>query len=383
MKSPGGGQVYAHVGQAFRPTPYDVVVLGAGRMGALTAHFLMLSRPGLRLLLLDQGGLPNEEGATILAPGVWSELDVPPQKRAQADFTRRLIVGELSEREGGLGGSGPHDAPTLERGLVELLPEAAAASVTVADFEHLPPSLFDPALLPQARLDPTALTYSAASLTTRAAQSAVRAGADLMLNVEAQPTPTGVKLSRLSVTNTHKIVVHETHHLEARQIVVAAGAGGPALAESALGTVTHHARAYRQLPRLNLPTSDATPVIRAAGLTLRPHAGGFTVIPEIHHRDPHGYLPTGGRLSGVPVGLRRETLEDVLSALEALPALGSEALELGRSVGDVPGAWLALPEGGWPCYQLLTERHWLLLGGEQADVVGAGAARELADNLLG
>ncbi|WP_161881406.1 FAD-dependent oxidoreductase [Deinococcus alpinitundrae] len=377
MKLPNAGQVYAHVGQPFAPTPYDVVVLGAGRMGALAAHFLMVQHPSLKLLLLDQGGLPNEEGATILAPGVWT-ADVPEAQRERADFTRRLITGELSGSDGGLGLSGPHDAPTLARGLVDLLPEAASGSVAVSELERLPTDLFDPALLPYARFDPTALTYSAASLTTRAAQSAVRAGADLMLNVEAVPTPTGVELRRLSVTNTHRIVVHETHPLEARQVVVAAGAGGPALAESTLGTVTHHARAYRQLPRLNLPTTDTTPVLRAAGLTLRPHAGGFTVIPAIHHRDPHGYLPTGGRLSGVPVGLRRETLEDVLCALDALPALGTEALELGRSVVDVPGAWLALPESGWPMYQPLSERHWLLLGGERADVVGAGVARELA-----
>lgn len=371
-------QVYAHVGQAFTPTPYDVVVLGAGRMGSLTAHFLMLGRPDLRLLLLDQGGLPNEEGATILAPGIWSGLDVPGAQRGRAELTRRLITGELSEGEGGLGLSGPHDAPTLPRGLVDLLPEAAAGSVAVSELNTLPPGLFDPARLPHARLDTAALTFSPASLTTRAAQSAVRAGADLMLNVEARPTPGGVELRRLSVTNTHQIVVHETHQLEAGQVIVAAGAEGPSLAENALGTVTHHARAYRQLPRLNLPTGDATPIIRAAGLTLRPHAGGFTLIPPIHHRDPHGYLPTGGRLSGVPVGLRRETLQDVLEALDALPALATEALELGRSVVDVPGAWLALPEGGWPCYQQLSERHWLLLGGERADVVGAGVARELA-----
>ncbi len=372
------GQVYAHVGQVFTPRRYDVVVLGAGRMGALAAHFLMLERPSLKLLLLDRGGLPNEEGATILSPGLWTALGLPPGKREPAEFSRRLIVGDLAPEEGGLGLGSAHDAPTLKRGLVELLPVPVEGSVAVEEIAHLPPGLVDPALLPQARLDPQALTYSAAALTTRAAQSAVRAGADLMLNVEAWPTPLGVRLSRLSVTNTHKVVVHETHELEAGQVIVAAGAEGPGLAEQALGAVTHHARAYRQVPRLNVPTTDRTPVIRAAGLTLRPHAGGLTLIPPIHHRDPHGYSPTGGRLSGVPVGLRRETLQDVLAAMDALPALGTEALEVGRSVSDVPGAWLALPQGGWPMHQPLTERHWLLLGGERADVVGPAAARELA-----
>ena len=375
------GQVYAHVGQRFTPRRYDVVVLGAGRMGALAAHFLMLQRPELRVLLLDRGGLPSEEGATMLAPGLWTALDIPQDKRQQAEFTRRLIVGELSADEGGLAASGPNDAPTLERHLVELLPGMSAGSVPVAEIAHLPPGLIAPALLPHARVFPSALTYSAAALTTRAAQAAVRAGAELMLNVEARPTPAGVRLSRLSLTNTHQIIVHEVHELEAGQVIVAAGAAGPHLTEDALGTVTPHAQAYRQLPRLNIPTTAHTPVIRAAGLTLRPHAGGLSVIVPVHHRDPHGYTPTGGRLSGVPVGLRRETLEDVLSAMDALPALASAALELGRSVSEVPGAWIALPEGGWPMVEQLTERHWLLLGGERADTVGAAVARELAAKL--
>ncbi|TSA83891.1 FAD-binding oxidoreductase [Deinococcus detaillensis] len=377
------GNVYAHVGQTFEPVPYDVVVLGAGRMGSLAAHFLMLERPSLKLLLLDQGGLPNEEGATILAPGIWTALDVPPGKRAQADWTRRLLTGDLSPEDGGLGKAGQSDAPTLPRGLVELLANSVEGSRPSREVRGLPADLADFDALPFARLDPLALSYSAASLTTRAAQSAVRTGADLMLNVKAQPIQTGVKLSRLSVTNTHQIVVHETHLLEAGQVIVAAGAEGPHLAENALGSVTHHARAYRQLPRLNVATSDTTAVLRAAGLTLRPYAGGLTLVPPVHHRDPHGYAPTGGRLSGVPVGLRRETLEDVLRAMDVLPALGTAALELGRSVSDVPGAWLALPQGGWPLFEPLTERHWLLLGGEKADLVGPAVARELAKAVIG
>ena len=381
MAKQAAGQVYAHVGQAFAPQPYDVVVLGAGRMGALTAHFLMHRQPGLKLLLLDKGGLPSEEGATILAPGIWTRLDVPEGRREQAEWSRRLILGELSEEEGGLGTGGSHDAPTVQRGLVKLFSNAEDGSVPASEIADLPAGLRDMAHLPHIRFWPDALTYSATSLTTRAAQSAVRAGADLMLNVEARPTPSGVELHRLSVTNTHQIIVHETHHIEAGQIIVAAGAAGPSSVEDALGFVTHHSRAYRQLPRLNVPTNERTPIIRACGLTLRPNAGGFTVIPRVHHRDPHGYAPTGGKLSGVPVGLRRETLEDILAALDALPALATEALELGRSLIDVPAAWLALPAGGWPMYQQLSERHWLLLGGEKADVVGAAVARELAEQV--
>ena len=383
------GRVYAHVGQAFGERRYDVVIVGAGRMGSLAAHFMLCQRPGLRLLLLDQAGLPSEDGATLLAPGIWTGFDVPPEHREAADFTRRLILGELSPGEGGLDDPALTDqvdpvqfGPVQRRGLIELLAQARDGSQPTArmlsGLQPLPAGLIDLDRFPHARFDPDALTFNPADLTSRAARRAVAAGADLMLNAEAEPTASGVTLRRLSVTNTHQIVVHETFEVAAELVVIAAGAGGPRLAEHSLGTVTHHAQVYRQTPRLNVPTSDATPVIRAAGLTLRPQAGGFKVLTSSHHPDPHGYRPTGGRLSGVPVGVRRELLQGLLSALESWPALGTGALELGRSLAEVPGAWLAAPLGGWPCSEALTGRHWLLLGGEQADLVGPGVAWALA-----
>ncbi|WP_293909302.1 FAD-dependent oxidoreductase [Deinococcus sp.] len=372
------GQVYAHVGQAFGPREYDVVVIGAGRMGSLAAHFILCQRPGLRLLLLDQGGLPSEDGATLLAPGLWTEFGVPPEHRAAADYTRRLILGEVSAPQGGLEGVGL----VQRRGLIELLPEAQSGSQPSARMlprlRPLPAGLLEVDRFPHARFDPDALTYNAGDLTTCAARRAVAAGADLMLNAQAEPTGSGVTLRRLNVTNTHQIVVHETHAVRAELVVIAAGAGGPRLAEHSLGTVTHHGQVYRQTPRLNVPTDDSTPVIRAAGLTLRPQAAGFKVLTPSPQRDPHGYRPTGGRLSGVPVGVRREVLQDLLEAMETVSALATGALELGRSLGEVPGAWLSAPLGGWPCSEALTGRHWLLLGGEGADLVGPGVAHTLA-----
>lgn len=388
------GQVYAHVGQPFTPQPYDVAVLGAGRMGCLVAHFLLHARPDVRLLLLDKGGLPNEEGATILAPGVWTALDVPAQWQAHAETTRALALGTLAVAEGGLGQPGPNDAPTLERGLIELLDASTQGSRSLSELRGLPAGLADPSRFAAWREDVRALTYSVASLTLRAGQSAVRQGADLMLNAQAVPAAGGLSIDRLTVTNTHRVVVHETHQVAARQVVIAAGADGPALAEQHLGFVTHHAQAYRQWPRLNLPSTDTSPIVCAqfaakhqrTAITLRPHAGGYTVVTPIHHRDPHGYQPIGGRLSSVPVGLRREVLQDLLLGMEGLPALATEALEVGRSLADIPGAWVALPAGGWPLWEALGESqgagYSLLLGGEKADLVGAGVAREAARDVL-
>nr|WP_029477919.1 FAD-dependent oxidoreductase [Deinococcus frigens] len=377
------GQVWAHVGQPFQPRDYDVVVLGAGRMGSALASYLRQLAPHLSLLLLEEGGLPNEDGATLLAPGVWTTRGVPEERVAQAHWTReqlKSVFGNISFQP---------------RPLTELFAEDGPGRTPAA--EALAPhpdarAMVDVSALPFARVDPEAATYRPGALALAAAQTAVRAGADLMLNARAHaalsPDGTGgqVVIERLSVTNTHQIVVHETHRLWAGTLVLALGAGGPHAAEHDLGIHTTHARAYRQTPRLNVPSGDDTPTLRACGLTLRPQNGGWTLIPAIHHRDPHGYAPTGGHLTGVPTGLRRETLEDLVALMDVLPPLGTEALGLGRSISDIPGAWLALPGGradGLPLHQTLANGVHLLLGGPHADTLGLAVAHDLAAAVAG
>jgi hypothetical protein len=67
--------------------------------------------------------------------------------------------------------------------------------------------------------------------------------------------------------------------------------------------------------------------------------------------------------------------------MEGLPALATEALVPGRSIADIPGAWITLPHGGWPLWEQLDAAHWLLLGGERADLTGLSVARQLAEAL--
>lgn len=375
--SQAAGQVWAHVGQAFTDPGYDVVVVGAGRMGSACAQFLRQLAPQHRLLLLDEGGLPSEDGATILAPGLWSEFDVPPADRAEARWVREQL------------GTVDRNVSLEPRTLLTFhgQKEAGARPTTLllARFPALA-DLTDPGALPWVTVDEQALTYRPGAVALACGQQAVQHGADLMLNARATLVPGGVRVERLTVTNTHEVVTHETHLLRAAQVVVALGAAGPHAAEHDLGVHTAHARAYRQAPRLNLPSTPHTPVLRAGGLTLRPQSGGFTLVPAIHHRDPHGYVPQGGHLTGVPTGLRRETLEDLVTLMEAVPALATGALELGRSLSDVPGAWLALPGGsalGRPLHQRLTDGAWLLLGGPRADVLGLSTAYDLAATLAG
>jgi glycine/D-amino acid oxidase-like deaminating enzyme len=376
--SPRRGQVWAHVGQPFAETAYDVVVVGAGRMGAFCARELRRLAPALRLLLVEEGGLPNEEGATLLAPGVWTTHDVPAGREAEAAWTRAQLAGSLGDVQF-------RAAPLAELSADPCL-DARPTAEALADFPEAL-ALLDPSALPWARLDPGAATFRPGAVALNAAQEAVRLGADLLLNTRACPGPGGsLTLERLSVTNLHEVVVHERRAVQAAQIVLAVGAVGAALAEHGLGVHTAHGRAYRQAPRLEQPAGEAAPTLRVGGLTLRPQAGGWTLVPAIWHRDPQGYVPVGGLLTGVPTGLRRETLEDLVALMDAVPALAGEGLGLGRSLSDVPGAWLALPHGRPdtpPLCQRLDGAYTLLLGGPLADVLGLSAAHELAAELAG
>lgn len=373
------GRVWAHVGQPFQEQEFDVVVVGAGRMGAALSLYLRVTAPHLSVLMVEEGGLPNEEGATILAPGVWTTLGLPTEHTPGARWTREQLQHHLG------------DVQFQERPLLELaaspLPHGQASADLAAEFPALN-TLVDLNALPHARVDRQAATYRPGSVALNAAQQAIKLGANLLLNTRARLTPSGLTLERLTVTNTHQIVTHEVRSVTARSVVVAAGAAGPHLTEHGLGVHTRHGRAYQQYPRLNLPSTPDTPVIRVQGLTLRPQAEAFTLIPAIHHRDPHGYAPAGGHLTGVPTGLRREVLEDLVNLMDAVPALSSEQLQVGRSLSDLPGAWVALPHGQpgapspWPPqWEELRPGHFLLLGGPLADTLGLAVANDLAQTL--
>lgn len=377
MTSKGGatGQVWAHVGQPFEETYFDLVVVGAGRMGAACALYLRQLLPHQSLLLVEEAGLPNEEGATILAPGVWTSRNLPPAQQAQANWTRQ----QLAEAFGKIA-----FAPRLFAEFHQRALEGAQASTAfMGDFPELA-GVIDPAHLPFVQLDMQAATYRPGFLALSAAQQAIRLGANLLLNTRATPLPHGLKLERLTVTNTHQIVTHETHTIQANTIILATGASGPSLAEHHLGRHTRHGRSYLQYPHLGWPSQQQTPVLQVRHLLLRPQHGAFTLVMAPQHPDPFGYRPTAGHLTGVPTGLRREMLEELVTLLDAVPALTSQQLQVGHSLSDIAGAWVALPNGqpaGFPLWQALGDGSYLLLGGPQADTLGLSTAYDLCANI--
>ncbi|MFC6617027.1 FAD-dependent oxidoreductase [Deinococcus radiophilus] len=259
MNSGPRGQVWAHVGQPFDRRAYDVVVIGAGMLGAGCAAALREVVPGRSLLLLDEGGLPNEEGATLLGAGVWDAAGLEGHATELAERSRAELQRWL--------GDALTPRTLLDFGAERT--EAAEASAEVLQAFDDMADWVDPEQLPHVTRREV-LTYRPGELTLRLGQGAVAAGADLMLNVRAELTPGGVRLHRLSVTNRHEIVVHETHDITVDQVIVAAGAAGPELIESGLGLHTPHGRAYVQRPRLRQPSGPTSPLLRAGNLLLRP-----------------------------------------------------------------------------------------------------------------
>ena len=152
-------------------------------------------------------------------------------------------------------------------------------------------------------------------------------------------------------------------------------------------------RAYVQRPRLHLPSDAASPAVQVGqNLLLRPLNGEYALFLTPSSADPHGYQPTAGRLTGVPVGLRRELVCDLLEYMDGLPVLASSALGVGHSLSDIEGAWLGLPYGDPthpPLAAAVADGVWLLLSGSPADprrsvdTLGLGLLREWAERVEG
>lgn len=338
-------------------------------MGAATAALLGCWAPRLDIVLVEAGGLPNEGGATVASPGLLPPVEdgvggVPP---ASLRWARRWLEEALPE------------APGPRGGWLKLLPEGAV------DGRPLEGLLAAPAL--QAVRDLTGVAadhpavlsaggyVSAEALAYRLAQEAVRKGADLMLNTRARPVGEHeLVLERLAFDRRMRLGVRASHQIRADAVVVACGADGAEVVEGGLDRPMRLEAVYRQFPRVRLaalPAGVALPVVGVAGWHFRPAPGGAWLVPPVATPDPVGYAPVGGRLLGVPVGLRRELLDALLEAPELAALLASGHLDLGKTVRSVRGARCSAPPDGRPVAQQVGERWWLLAGS------GAGLLHDL------
>lgn len=364
---------------------YDVAVVGAGLLGATSAALLRSWAPELTLVLIEADGIPNEGGATVASPGL-----LEPERRPEGSGEALLTWAQRLAAEAAPELSGPARAGWLTLATDGAPPPQARPLGTLSDAKPvrevaklLGIALDHPAVLAAGGYLP------ADELALSLARRAVARGADLLLNTRARPmeAPGGdgsrLRLERLALDRRMVVGVRARHAVTARVVVVACGAAGGELAEEALDRPVRLPLAFRQLPRVRLRSAGAEapawPVVELAGWRLRPAPGGAILVPPPMPPDPAGYRPVGGRLLGVPVGIRRELIERLLDVPELEPLVASGALDLGKSARSVRGAWVSVPAGGGPVAEALG-RGWWLLAGSQAGLVRdlAAAARVAA-----
>lgn len=369
---------------------YDVAIVGGGLLGLAAAADLVRREPAAAVVIVEQGGIPSEEGATQYSPAIQHAFFAEPALRAQARRWREELreISAAQPRHGRI-----FDAV----GVLSFEPEhVALARDLPGEFELLRSAevrtrwpqaevFLDLSTERPAAWDAGGGFGNAEALAYAFGMAAVRGGADLCLNARAAWDRDGrLRLERLTVNNRMELIVAGRDRLQAERIVLAAGAGGLALAEQHFGEVLPFEQCLMQYPRLDRdrawPVANEgqppLPVLMDAGFTLRPHHDGIVLIPPLLPPDPHGYAPTGGKFLGVPVGLRREHLAQFSRALERLPALSLPTLNPGRTPQNLRRAHEVLPPHGAPVAVAIHDTsHRVLLGGSAAFALGPRVER--------
>ena len=372
---------------------YDRVVLGGGLLGLAAAFYLRSFEPDTSLLIIEQGGIPSESGATFVSPAVAHAFLEDAALRQRAAWTLRTLVDLSTET----GVKRPNDVPFRQVGVLNLpreggtdtQPTQGLLETFSARQNDAIKALLTLPKFPHARWDVQAGYGSAEATVLHYGYGAVGRGADLLLNARAHPlNEHELKLERLEFDRQMRHRVVKTEKITADAVIVAAGAETAALVEDALGVLLPYRRCYVQYPRIEedarLPLEGgrvSLPVIQADGFTLRPQGEGLLVVPPPLSPDPDGYTPTGARLLGVRVGVRREVLDALLAHADTLPFVNWESLNLGKTVQKVRGAWEVIPPDGVPEWRQVGDSWHTLVGGQHGFSLGLAAAYDLASTL--
>ncbi len=407
MGTASTGNILNRAAQALPCDAYDFVILGGGLLGVACAFFLRQFAPARRVLLVEAGGIPSEAGATHVAPALHHHLQPSPDDRARA----RWLTAWL-QREATRDGSKHADAARRSRlyspvGFLcaaDAVPEPAATggermtfgawrAAESAGRSRNVHDLFGFTDDTSVLFDPAGGHGSAEALALHLGHAAVRAGLDLLLNTRATFCGTGeLRLDRLEMNNRMQVEIVRQDRVKAGAVIVACGAAGPELLAAGLGRKAPFESCFLQYPRfendrsLHLDASGAAdlPVVAAHGFAIRPHGDGALLVPLAPlPADPPDYVPVGGELHGVSVGLRPELLDRIVSALDALPALSRPSLNLGKTPAQLRGAREILPPDGRPAIWRAPESDvWLLAGGGTAGFsLGVPKSCELAHRL--
>lgn len=379
------GFVANRADQALPRADYEVAIVGGGLLGLAAAAELRRREPEVRAIVIEQGGIPSEEGATQYSPALHHAFFADEALRQRA----RRWRGELRALTEAFPRHGRIFEPV---GMLSFEPDhVALAQAHPEEFEMLDCAAIrarwplaevfvDLSMDRLAAWDAGAGYAQAEALAYAYGMEAVRSGVDLCLNARAAWDRDGrLRLERLTINNRMELVVAGRTDLRARRIVVAAGAAGLALTEQHFGEVLPVEQCLLQYPRIDRddawPLDPAgrlpLPVLLDAGFALRPHHDGLVLVPPLLPPDPAGYVAVGGRFLGVPVGLRREHLSQISRALDRLPALSLPTLNPGRTPLNLRRAHEVLTPQGSPLELAVADTpHQVLLGGSATLSVG-------------
>ena len=393
------GHVLTRADQDLPSAHYDTVIIGGGVLGLAAAFYLRKFAPEKSVLVVEQGGIPSEEGETHFSPALHHHCFPAEPDRRRARWWTRVLAD--FDRESGVTIAlkhvfSPVGYVTTDAAAIAAVTsgQSAGRSATGAEFRGtMAGRFFDFADDAALAIDPAGGCGHAEAVALHYGYGAVKLGVDLCLNARAAFDRTGdLRLDRLTINNRMQIVVERQTRVRAGVIIVASGAATGPLIEHQLGELTPFRRYYAQFPRIDHAAdftlrSDGSldcPVVSSGDFTIRPHLDGALVIPSPLPPDPEGYIPGGGRLMGVNVGLRKELITRFVDRMESIPALSMSTFNLGRTSANLRGAWEALTPSGLPEFARIANLDaYALVGGPHGFSLGAATALELAAHLSG
>jgi len=370
---------------------YDVGIVGGGLLGLSCAFWLKSLEPDLKVLIVEQGGIPQEGGATQNSSGLFSLANLE-ERQNEARWTLKI----LQDLEQITGIQRPHDPKFQQVGWLTLLSEGVEkalepnlkflSSAARANLERLV-NLWS---VNRAQYEPQGGFGSASSAALHFGFGAVAKGADLMLSTRARSEAGSrtLTLERLDIDRRMVVFVARQERVEVDKLIVAAGADTPSWLEQNLNLPlelpTHYVQHLRISESAALERQNGEvvmPVLERGGLVLRPHLGGVLIsLPPIA-ADPADYVARGATLFGVPVGLRREYLNLVLEGMDALPCLSWPELNLGKTALELLGAWEVARE--YPGWLEVKAQVYALFGGRRGFELGLSTALDLTSSVLG
>ncbi len=393
------GHVINRADQELPQSRYDIVVIGGGVLGLAAAFYLRKFAPARRVLVVEQGGIPSEEGETHFSPALHHHFFPDEGDRRRARWWSAVLADFQHESGVSVALKNVFSRVryvTSEPSGVEIAraDPAAFRLAKAAEFRGTMVEKFvtfdDDAWL---AVDPDGGYGNAEAAALHYGHGAVALGADLCLNARAAIDRSGeVRLDRLTINNRMQIETARQTRVQTGMLILAGGAATGALIEHQLGELNPFQRYYAQFPRIDHApgfslAEDGSldcPVVSTGDFTFRPHLDGALVIPSALPPDPDGYKPTGGRLMGVNVGLRKELITRLVNRMESIPAFTLPTLNLGKTCGNLRGAWEALTPARRPEFRRVPDLDaYALVGGSHGFSLGPAVALELAARLAG